>query len=80
MNKLEQTIKVTIAGMDFRVKSNSDNHAERIRDVAKYVDEKFQETKKEHPSFSSIDITTLVAMNICEELFTEKAKHELQRQ
>ena len=78
MNKSE-AVKVTIADRNFRIKSNSDNHAERIKSVAQYVDAKFQEIAKERPTLSYVDTMTLVAMNLCEELFTEKLKHELQQ-
>jgi len=79
MSESQQVVKVTIADRLFRIKSNSDNHAERIKSVAQYVDNKFQQIAKERPTLSYVDAMTLTTMNICEELFTEKLKNELQQ-
>ena len=79
MSESEQIVKVRITGRLFKIKSNSDKHAERIREVAQFVDQKIQQMCKEHPALSPINILTMCAMEIYDKLLTEKLKHGLQQ-
>jgi len=46
----------------------SDSEFERIKDIARIVDEKMQAVAKRHPNFSKTRVAVLVALNLADEL------------
>ena len=78
MNK-ERTVKISVGGAQYFFKCNSDGYEQRIKDVANYVDAEYRKLAKSRPSAAHLDLLVLLSLNICDELFTEKLKHELQR-
>jgi len=66
--------KVDILGEEFEVRSNGS--AEKVRNIAQYVDEKMQQAVNVGRSTSREKAAILAALNIAEELFNEKDSTE----
>ena len=68
-------VRVTIYGQEYTVKAPAD--ATYIKNIAEYVDLKMREVQEELPAPEMpAKIAILAAMNISDELFTEKRDKE----
>ncbi len=75
-----KSIKVTILGKQYPLKVE-DSEEEAMKRIAQYVDEKFQQYKKELNKQPDTTIMTLAALSIAEELFEERKRNrELNQQ
>lgn len=70
LNKL----KVTIGKYDYVLKSPRTN--EEMREIARYVEEKFNEASMGTARYSEAMQAVLAALNITDELFAEREEHE----
>ncbi len=64
------TIKVRIYGKEYSIRSSKEK--EYVEEVARYVDNKMTEVDKSGVSSSPVQVAVLAAMNITDELFSEK--------
>ena len=65
-------IPVEIFGRDYKIRGHADKNY--IREMAKYVDDKMKELASSASLPSQDRLAILVALNIADELFQEKAK------
>ncbi len=63
-------LKVSIYGADYTVRGQTD--ADKIKEVAEYLDSKMREVDKNVRVDSSLKIAILASLNITYELFTER--------
>ena len=74
MENAENLVKVDIYGKEYTVKGQADSSY--IESVAEYVDSKMKEVDANVPFESSLRVAILAAMNITDELFSQKSlKH-----
>ena len=70
----KNSIKVTIMGTEYALKSDAD--PQYIQEIASYVDQKIQKLVEGTQLTSQLKIAVLTAVNICDELFRLKRKHD----
>ncbi len=70
MEKSDNLVKVDIYGKEYTVKGDADKAY--IESVAEYVDSKMKEVDANIPFESSLRVAILAAMNITDELFSQK--------
>lgn len=70
----KKTIKVNIWGIEYGLKSEADPRY--IEELAAYVDQKMRRLGDGTPVKSQLKIAVLAALNIADELFRLKLKHE----
>jgi len=68
----ERLVEIKVFGQVYTVKT--DAQEEHIQKVAQYVNEKMDEVTKNTKSVSSLNVAILTALNIADDLITEKAK------
>lgn len=67
-NKKNKTrTKVSILGQDYMVRG--DYPAEKIKELADYVDNMMQETRKRSPNLPLTKLAVLTSLNLADELF-----------
>ena len=71
MENAENLVKVDIYGKEYTVKGQADSSY--IESVAEYVDSKMKEVDANVPFESSLKVAILAAMNITDELFSQKS-------
>ncbi len=71
MENAENLVKVDIYGKEYTVKGQADSSY--IESVAEYVDAKMKEVDANLPFESSLRVAILAAMNITDELFSQKS-------
>ncbi len=71
MAKEKHTVRVSIFGSEYPIKSEAD--PDYIEKVAKYVDRKMREISSKVDIRSTAKVAILAALNITDELFREKA-------
>lgn len=71
MENAENLVKVDIYGKEYTVKGQADSSY--IESVAEYVDSKMKEVDANVPFESSLRVAILAAMNITDELFSQKS-------
>ena len=71
MEKSDNLVKVDIYGKEYTVKGQADSSY--IESVAEYVDSKMKEVDANVPFESSLRVAILAAMNITDELFSQKS-------
>ena len=71
MENAENLVKVDIYGKEYTVKGQADSSY--IESVAEYVDSKMKEVDVNVPFESSLRVAILAAMNITDELFSQKS-------
>ncbi len=71
MEKADNLVKVDIYGKEYTVKGNADKAY--IESVAEYVDSKMKEVDANVPFESSLRVAILAAMNITDELFSQRS-------
>ncbi|MCH7618858.1 MAG: cell division protein ZapA [Candidatus Marinimicrobia bacterium] len=71
MENAENLVKVGIYGKEYTVKGQADSSY--IESVAEYVDSKMKEVDANVPFESSLRVAILAAMNITDELFSQKS-------
>ena len=71
MEKADNLVEVDIYGKEYTVKGNADKAY--IESVAEYVDSKMKEVDANVPFESSLRVAILAAMNITDELFSQKS-------
>ena len=74
MASKQNLVKVTIYGKEYTVKGKADR--KYIESVANYVDAKMKEVDANVPFESSLRVSILAAMNVTDELFTQKKELE----
>jgi cell division protein ZapA len=67
----KDSVSVEIFGHEYKIKGEGD--PDRIAEVARYVDKKMKEVAKGAPVGSLARIGILAALNIADELFTERS-------
>ena len=70
MDNSDNLVKVDIYGKEYTVKGQAD--PKYIESVAEYVDSKMKEVDANVPFESSLRVAILAAMNITDELFSQK--------
>lgn len=75
MEKADNLVKVDIYGKEYTVKGDADKSY--IESVAEYVDSKMKEVDANVPFESSLRVAILAAMNITDELFSQKSDKSL---
>jgi cell division protein ZapA len=70
----KKTIKVNIWGIEYGLKSDAD--PQYIQELAAYVDQKMRKLSEGTVVKSQLKIAVLAALNIADELFRLKLKHE----
>ena len=70
----KNSVKVNILGSEYALKS--DANPEYISDLASYVDQKMQKLQQGSSIHVPLKIAVLTAVNISDELFRLKRKHE----
>lgn len=70
-----KSVKVTILGKQFPLKVK-DSEEETIQRIARYVDDKFRQYKKELNKQPDTTIMSLAALAIAEELFEERKQNK----
>ena len=68
------TVNVKIYNQELKIRS--DEPAEYVREVARYVDSKIYEIVDNIPNITSTKALILAAMNIADELFKERQEHQ----
>ena len=68
----ERLVEIKVFGHVYTVKT--DAQEDHIQKVAQYVNEKMDEVTKNTKSVSSLNVAILTALNIADDLITEKAK------
>jgi cell division protein ZapA len=68
----ERLVEIKVFGQVYTVKT--DAQEDHIQKVAQYVNEKMDEVTKNTKSVSSLNVAILTALNIADDLITEKAK------
>ena len=76
MEKSDNLVKVDIYGKEYTVKGDADKGY--IESVAEYVDSKMKEVDANVPFESSLRVAILAAMNITDELFSQKSDKSLE--
>lgn len=71
----KNAVVVNIFGMEYPIRAEAD--AEYIREVALYVDGKMKEIADSIPLRSTTRVAILVAMNVVDELFKERAERKV---
>ncbi len=71
MENAENLVKVNIYGKEYTVKGQA--NSSYIESVAEYVDSKMKEVDANVPFESSLRVAILAAMNITDELFSQKS-------
>jgi len=69
-----QPVTVTIYGQEYPIRGRGDE--ERIRSVAKYVDERMMQIEEQTSVSSPTRLAILAALNIADELFTLRREKE----
>lgn len=72
MSLEEKIVKIRIYGSEYSIRS--EENSKRIKEVAKYVDEKMHEIDKNVRVDSSLKIAILTCINITGEFFSERQK------
>lgn len=72
----KQQVQVQIFGHSYTIRGDADQTY--ILDVAAYVDRKMREVTEKLPVASLSKVAILASLNIADELFKERAKHEHQ--
>lgn len=72
----KQHVQVQIFGHSYTIRGDADQTY--ILDVAAYVDRKMREITEKLPVASLSKVAILASLNIADELFKERAKHENQ--
>lgn len=72
----KQQVQVQIFGHSYTIRGDADQTY--ILDVAAYVDRKMREITEKLPVASLSKVAILASLNIADELFKERAKHERQ--
>jgi cell division protein ZapA len=70
----KQTIEVTLLGKEYLVRTDAEEDV--ARQIADYVNEKIDETRKNTDTVSALNLLLLTALNIAEEYFTVKTNRE----
>ncbi len=70
----KNAVKVSIWGMEYALRSDAD--PKHVHEIAAYVDQKMRNLSDNSNVKSQIKIAVLSALNIADELFRLKAKHE----
>lgn len=70
-----KSVKVTILGKQFPLKVE-DSEEETIQRIARYVDDKFRQYKKELNKQPDTTVMSLAALAIAEELFEERKQNK----
>lgn len=70
-----KSVKVTILGKQFPLKVE-DSEEETIQRIARYVDDKFRQYKKELNKQPDTTVMSLAALAIAEELFEERRQNQ----
>jgi cell division protein ZapA len=70
----KQQVQVQIFGHNYTIRGDADQTY--ILDVAAYVDRKMREITEKLPVASLSKVAILASLNIADELFKERAKHE----
>jgi cell division protein ZapA len=70
----KNSVKVNILGSEYALKSDAD--PEYISDLASYVDQKMEKLQQGSSIHAPLKIAVLTAVNISDELFRLKRKHE----
>jgi len=68
----ERLVEIKVFGQVYTVKT--DAQEDHIQKVAQYVNEKMDEVTKNTKSVSSLNVAILTALNIADDLITEKAR------
>jgi len=74
MTDKKKSMKIRIFGSEYTVRSEED--AERVKEVASYVDKKMREVDNQVRVDSSLKVAILACINITGEYFAEKEKNE----
>lgn len=69
-----QRIRVTVFGMEYTLKSEED--PQHIIELANYLNEKMTEISEKSSAKSALKIAILAALNITDDLFTERSEKE----
>ena len=78
MDNAENLVKVDIYGKEYTVKGQADSTY--IESVAEYVDSKMKEVDANVPFESSLRVAILAAMNITDELFSQKSSKSIKNE
>ena len=70
----KNSVKVNILGSEYALKSDAD--PEYVSDLASYVDQKMEKLQQGSSIHVPLKIAVLTAVNISDELFRLKRKHE----
>ena len=70
----KNSVKVNILGSEYALKSDAD--PEYVSDLASYVDQKMEKLRQGSSIHAPLKIAVLTAVNISDELFRLKRKHE----
>ncbi|MCG8592405.1 MAG: cell division protein ZapA [Proteobacteria bacterium] len=64
----KQTVSVTIAGQEYRVRSDADEAW--LRQVARYVDEAMETIRRRTGTIDSLDVAVLTCLNLAREILS----------
>lgn len=70
----KNSVKVNILGSEYALKSDAD--PEYVSDLASYVDQKMEKLQQGSSIHAPLKIAVLTAVNISDELFRLKRKHD----
>ena len=70
----KHSIRVNIGGLEYALRSNAD--PQHVQAVAEYVDKKMRQLSENSSVKSQLKIAVLTALNIADEYFRLKARHE----
>jgi cell division protein ZapA len=74
----KQTVQVQIFGHSYTIRGEADQ--DYIVEVAAYVDRKMRDVTERIPVASLSKVAVLASLNIADELFKERARHEQQQE
>ena len=70
------TTRVEIFGTEYSVRADVGAEAQYVQDIAAYVDSKMKEIAEKQQLVSSTKIAILAAINLADEIFQEKQRHD----
>ncbi|MFQ5823696.1 MAG: cell division protein ZapA [bacterium] len=76
MDQDSGVLKINIYGTEYPIKSDTETDTEYIKQVAEYVDRKMREIDQNIQAKSSLKVAILAALNITDELFSEREKKQ----
>lgn len=75
---MTDTVNVSILGHEYKVKSGGD--PERVRSLSIYINERFKEVQVHRNAVSTMELVTLVMLNMADEIFCLKSQQDKHRQ